>query len=486
MLTVEEIKAFIDNDKVSPKKTSAKEGQRYYEGEHDIKNHVILFVNAEGEWQVDDTKSNIKISHPFFTELVDQAAQYLLSGEGFIKSDNPDLQKLLNERFNDNDDFMAELYECVTGCQVKGFEYMYARKNKDDKTIFECADSIGVVEVKAKDTTDNTEYVIYWYVDHIEKDTKQINRIQVWDKAQTYFYVQEENGEIVLDKEEKHNPRPHTLFTMPNDERTFTESFGFIPFFRLDNGKKQFSDLRPIKPLIDDYDLMNCGLSNNIQDTNEALYIVQGFSGSLDEIMHNMKAKKHIGVPVEGKVDIKTVDIPVEARRAKMELDEQNIYKFGFGLNTHGLKDTAATTNVAIKSAYTLLDLKVNKLKIRLKRFLRKLIQVVLDEVNEAEQKGYRIEDVYFKFEPKIPTNALENAQIELTEAQRRQAEINAILDVASTMPEETVLQLICEQFDIDYNEIKDKLPTDETDAAAAMLEGIVPEEEVIVGDPVE
>lgn len=63
---------------------------------------------------------------------------------------------------------------------------------------------------------------------------------------------------------------------------------------------------------------MNAGLSNNIQDTNEALYVVRGFQGdNLDELMVNIKAKKHIGVDDEGGIDIKTVDIPVEARKRR-------------------------------------------------------------------------------------------------------------------------------------------------------------------------
>lgn len=35
-----------------------------------------------------------------------------------------------------------------------------------------------------------------------------------------------------------------------------------------------------------------------------------------------------------------------QARQAKLELDEKNIYRFGMGLNTVGLKDTSATTNM--------------------------------------------------------------------------------------------------------------------------------------------
>ena len=72
MLSVEEIKKHIESDASSKKKQLAKLGQRYYEGEHDIKDFKILFLDKEGKLKEDKVKSNIKISHPFFTELVDQ------------------------------------------------------------------------------------------------------------------------------------------------------------------------------------------------------------------------------------------------------------------------------------------------------------------------------------------------------------------------------------------------------------------------------
>ena len=492
MLSVSEIKTFIDNDVVSEKKKLAKTGLRYYESDHDIKNYRIFFIDADGQLKEDETKSNIKISHPFFTELVDQEVQYMLSGsDGFLKSDDPNLQAELDAYFNDNEDFMSELYEVITGCVAKGFEYAYAYKSADGKTTFQCADSIGVVEVRAKESDDGCEYVIYWYVDRIGKDNKKITRIQVWDTAQTYFYVQEDDGNIVLDTSAELNPRPHTIYKKGHDQNTYYENFGMIPFFRLDNCKKQFSGLKPIKNLIDDYDLMSCGLSNNIQDTNEALYVVKGFQGdNLDELMVNIKAKKHVGVDEDGGIEVHTVDIPYQARQTKLDLDEKNIYRFGFGLNTSGLKDTNATTNMAIKSAYSLLDLKCNKLEIRLKQFLRKLLKVVLAEINAEKGTDYQQKDVYFNFEREVMTNAQENAQIELTEAQKKQTEITTLLNLAAHLDNETMMQLICEQLDVDYNEIKDKLPEqdegDDPALAQSALSAIVPEDDPDGGGVIE
>ena len=477
MLTVNEIQTFIDHDKASRKKQLARTGLRYYEADHDIRRSRIFFVAPDGNLKEDKTKSNIKISHPFFTELVDQEVQYMLSGkDGFIRSDDPQLQEQLDAYFNDNEDFMSELYEVITGCIVKGFEYAYAYKNAEDKIAFRCADSMGVVEVKAKETDDGCEYVIFWYVDNIGKDNKVIKRIQVWDESQTYFYCQEEDGKIIPDESQKINPRPHTIWKVDGDESTYFEGFGFIPFFRLDNCQKQFSGLKPIKDLIDDYDLMSCGLSNNIQDTNEALYVVKGFDGeNLDELVTNIKTKKHIGVAPDGGVEIQTIDIPYQARQTKLDLDEKNIYRFGFGFNSAQLGD-GNITNVVIKSRYALLDLKCNKLEIRLKQFMRKLLKVVLAEINDAEGTDFQQKDVYFVFEREVMTNAADNAQVELTDAQKQQVQINTLLGLATYLDNETLMQNICEVLDIAYEDIKDKLPTPEEETlykAQNALDGI-------------
>lgn len=480
LLKIDEIKQFIQDDANSEKKKNAKIGQRYYDGQHDILKYKMYYYNGDGKLVEDTFRSNIKIPHPYFTELVDQAVQYILSGkDGIFRSDDPQLQAELDAYFNENEDFEAELSELMTGSMAKGFEYMYAYKNEEDRLSFKCADCFGVVEVRAKDTDDNCEYVIFKYVDRIEKGKKKINRIQVWTDKETWYFVQTDNGSLELDASEKINPKPHVIYTEEGSEDRYFEGFGFIPFFRLDNNKKQTSGLKPIKKHIDDYDLMASSLSNNLVDFDTPIYMVKGYRGNnLDEIIQNLKTKKAIGVGDNGDVDIKTVDIPYQARKEKLELDEKSIYKFGMGLNVAGLKDTTATTNMAIKLAYALLDLKAVKFEIRLKQFLRKILKPVLAEINEQHGTDYQMSQVYFKFEHEIMSNALENAQIDLTVAQKRQTEINTLLTLAERLDDETLMQLICEQLDIDYEEIKDLLPdpneaTNSLTSAADDLEGI-------------
>lgn len=485
MLTTEEIRQFMEEDNASRKKQFARKGQSYYDGDHDIKDYRLFYYNDDGELVEDETRSNVKIAHPFFTELVDQAVQYILSGEdGFVRTDDPALQNELDKYFNQNEDFIAELSEVLTGCQAKGFEYMFAYRNKEDMLSFMCADSVGVVEVREKDTDDGCAYVIYWYIDRIDKGEKTIKRIQVWDSEKVCYYVQSDEGEIIPDESEKINPKPHVTYQKKGDKAIYYKDFGMIPFFRLDNNKKQFSSLKTVKDLIDDYDLMASSLSNNLIDFDTPIHVVKGFQGDdLGELQQNLKTKKIIGVDEDGGVEVHTVDVPYQAREAKLNLDEKNIYRFGMGLNTAGLKDTNATTNIAIKSAYSLLDLKCSKLEIKLKQMLRKLVKLVIDEINEKGETAYQTSQVYFEFGHEVMSNEQENAQIALNNAQEQQTRIDTLLSLAAQLDNETLMKNICDVLDIDYEEIKDKLPDpDEADKdlskAQDILDGVNADDE--------
>lgn len=467
MLTEQEIRYFISDDAGSQRKRKSREAQLYYEGEHDILNYRMFYYNSDGELVEDTTRSNIKISHPFFTELVDQQVQYMLSGDdSFVRSDVEGLQSKLDEYFDE--DFKAELTDLLTGTITKGFDYLFAYQNEHDRLAFQYADSLGVIEVRAKDTDDNCNYVIYWYIDRIAKNNKVIKRIQVWDDEKTTYYVQNDEGGIDLDDSVDINPRPHVIYE--RDNSLYYKPFGFIPFFRLDNNKKQISNLKAIKGIIDDYDIMSCGLSNNLADFDHPLHVVRGFEGdNLDELSQNLKTKKTIGVDSEGGVEVHTVDIPYQARLTKMEQDEKNIYRFGMGFNSAQIGD-GNITNIVIKSRYALLDLKCNKLEIKLKQFLKKIVNVVIDEINSKNNSAYKVEDVWFDFKREVMTNASDNAQIYKTEAETRQIEINTILGLHGVIDDKNVIKSICDVLELDYEEVKNNIPDEFEDDPLKVL----------------
>ena len=490
MLSIAEIKRFIDDDITSEKKQLARVGQDYYEARHDIMKCRLFYWNADGKLVEDTTRSNIKISHPFFMILSDQLSSYMLSfKENPIRAKEKveGLQEHLDQYFDE--DFWAEIGDLISGTYNKGFEYLYAYKNEEDRLAFECADSMGVVEVRAKDTDDRCEYIIYWYIDRVDKGKKKVKRIQVWSEAETHYFVQVEDGKIVKDDTVVQNPRPHIIY---EDEKgqLLGDSLGFIPFWRLDNNKKQFSGLKPIKHIIDDYDLHACSLSNNLKDFDTPLHVVKGYEGdNLDSLQTNLKTKKIVGVDSEGDVEIRTVSVPYEARKAKLEIDKEGIFTFGMGFDPTKSGD-GNITNIVIKARYTLLDLKANALEKRLKKLLKKIIKVVLDEINTLHDTDYQLKDVKFCFERSIMTNETENIQNAKIEAETKQIQVNTILNIAANVGDEQTLKALCDVMDWDFDELQGQIKNIQEEknleGAKETLEGVIPEEELIEEPPVE
>ena len=488
MLSIQEIKKFIDEDMNSEKKRLATVGMRYYEGEHDILNYRMFYFNTDGNLVEDKTRANIKISHPFFTILSDQLSSFMLSfKENPIqaKQNVEGLQEHLDLYFDSK--FWSEIGEVITGTYNKGFEYIYGYKVAKNRMVFECADSMGVVEVQAKYTSDKKDYKIYHYVDTdmSVKGKRKVTRIQVWDENEVHFFVQDsKNGRIEKDDSVEFNPRPHVVYAA--DEKTGMKSgapLGFIPFWKMDNNKKQFSGLKAVKGLIDDYDLHACSLSNNLKDFDTPLYAVKGFEGdNLEQLQTNLKTMKMVGVGENGDVEVRTVEIPYQARKEKLTLDKEGIFMFGMGFDPTQVGD-GNITNVVILSRYALLEMKADKLQPRLEGLLDQVLEVVLAEINQENKTDYKRSDVEYKFTRSLMTNESENIANEKVKAETKQIQINTILNAAPAIGDEQTLQLICDELDIDFEEIKGELEKIREEQnltnAKTALEGVVVDEPI-------
>ena len=458
----DKLKSIIQNDLSSEKKRNGKTAIRYYNAQHDIKDYRIFYTNADGELVEDKTRSNIKISHAFYTELIDQKTSYMLSGFD-VGSDDDFLDKELHKYFDDN--FKSELSEAVENSSKIGFSYMYAQLGKEFRTQFKFADGIGIVEIVNNDT-EGLEYIVNYYVTRENEVTKnKVIAVEVYDNKFAYYYLLKGNN-LIKDETKNINPRPHQVWRETSSGKTEYKgkSYGFIPFFRLDNNINQISDLTPVKHLIDDYDLMACGLSNNLQDIAEGIYVVKGFQGTdLTELQNNIKTKKIVGVGEGGGLDIQTINIPYEARRVKLALDENGIYHFGMGLNPNQSGD-GNITNVVIKSRYTLLDLKCAKMERKLRAFMQNIIEIVLNEINEINGTNYNLGDVNASYERVGMVNSVDTANEKQITENIKSIKVNTLLNTSNYIPENIITEELCKILDIDINLVKGVKEKEEKD----------------------
>lgn len=79
------------------------------------------------------------------------------------------------------------LQELVEGSSQKGFEYVYARTNAEDRLCFQVADSLNVFGVYNE--YNELQRICRHYITEIEKDgeTVDIHHAEVWTDQNVYF-----------------------------------------------------------------------------------------------------------------------------------------------------------------------------------------------------------------------------------------------------------------------------------------------------------
>lgn len=439
-------------DRTNPVKKNARVGQDYYEYRHDILANRIFYVDSTNQLKEDKHASNIRIPHPFFTELVDQKVQYLLSNPVEFEVEDEGLAELLEEYYTA--EFQVTLQDMVQGASIKATEYLYARTTAEDKLTFSVADSLTLIPIY-----ENQEMVgLVRYYDteiDIDKKTVTITHAEIWTPEQVSFYVSDPKGDFHYDESEVPNPRAHVTAIADTGE-TLGRTYGTIPFYRFSNNKAEINDLAPVKAIIDDYDIMNAYLSNNLQDFQDAIYVVKGFKGdNLDTLRTNLKAKKTLAVASEGGLEVQTINIPVEARKLKLEIDRENIYKFGMGFDSSQIGD-GNITNIVIKSRYALLDLKCNKIEARFRAMLEWANEMIIADINRRHSTAYNAADIEIKITRETMVNENDIVTNEMNEATAKATRVQAILAAAPYVGDETTLKLLCEEFDLDFEEIQD------------------------------
>lgn len=452
---------FIDDavktDRQSPIKEKMSEGLKYYDYKHDILKFRLFYYNEDGKLVEETNRSNIKIPHAFFTEQVDQKVQYLLSNPVEFETADTKLKTYLEEYIDD--DFQLMLQEMVEGASKKAYEFAYVYRATSGKLLFKVADSRKVVVIY--DDMNEVIAIIRYYDTDITKDNRKVTvtKAELWDTEKTWFFVSSSdyNNRFILDESQEINPRFHQVVE-DSDGNLLGKGFGYIPFLKLSNNKNEKTDLEPIKALIDDYDLMACALSNNLVDFDHPIYAVKGYGkDNLDELVTNLRTKRTVGVSQDGGIDVKTVDIPVTARKTKLETDKEAIYKFGMAFDSSQVGD-GNITNIVIKSRYSLLDLKCNKTEIRLRAFIKQLLDIIIQDINERYQKSFTRQQIEVVITRSTMINQSDNAEVEKLEAETKGQLIQNLLDVAPYLDDESLLKKICAVQELDYDEVVQRL----------------------------
>lgn len=328
-------------------------GQSYYRGDTDIlKRTIKTYVNEEKI--VDQEATNKKLATGLYKMLVDQKVAYL-AGEPMTwgsKSDN-------REHLNIIEDTIGKRWGSLLPQLIKN------SSNKGKEWLMPYVDELGEFDLM----TIGAEQVIPIYDSakrfklvaaiRFYRVNEEHIKLELWTEADVTYYEIIKN-EIYIDVTHEINPAAHFY----NSEGTEGKSWGKVPLIKYANNDEEFSDLKIIKPYIDEYELLTSDAQNTLSDMQSLIYVLKGYEGeSLSVFQTNMKRYKAVKIEAnEGSgVDTLTAEVPVQAYITQIELLRKGIITYGQGVDPSPEVIGNSPSGVALKNLYNSLDQKASQ-----------------------------------------------------------------------------------------------------------------------------
>ncbi|WP_424765702.1 phage portal protein [Paenibacillus sp. sgz302251] len=403
---------YIKSDLQSEAKQDMYDGMRYYRVKNDILNRKQHYYIG-GIKHEDKSKSNNKIVHPFFRQMVKLKTNYITGQPITFNTDDDNFNQLIDDTLGDY--FHDVSNRWVSDASIKGQSWLHPYINAKGEFKYTVIPSEQIIPIWDGSYQEELQGIIRYYtIDRVISNNKTIKRYKVeyWDNQKVTYFIQDEKDDNVyrLDDSELINPKYHWYsYNTLNPSAVIPNSWGKIPFIILENNDDCLSDLVLSRSLIDDYDKTVSDMSNNLDDIQEAIWVLKGYGGEdLYEFMQNLKAYKAISVDENGGAEAKSVTIPKEARDSHLDRLEENIYVSGMSVNFNSDKFGNSPSGIALKFMFANLDINANELITKAKGSLQEFLWFVTHYINLKHKTNYDYRNVNFTFHKSLIMNDTE------------------------------------------------------------------------------
>ena len=336
-------------------------GEDYFNGENTtIKKVQKMIFNAMGQLVPDYVSANHKLATRFFYRSVTQATSVLL-GNGISWNNSATGNKL-------GKDFDKKIAAVATGVQVEGSYFGFW--NLDHIDIFALSEFCPLYDEEDGALKAGFRF---WQID--ENKPIRVTAFEI-DGYTDYIYKSNQ-GAVMAAK----RPYKTSYKESPADgkEIYFGENYPTFPVVPCYCNKTKTSDLNPIRPTIDGYDLISSGYANDIDDANIIFWTITNAGGMDDaDLVQTLdKLRKLHMAQLDGdqQIEAHTVDMPYQGREAILDRLEKQLYKDSMTLNTYDIANGAVTAT-QIEAAYEPLNQKLDNLEFYITEFIQRILSI--------------------------------------------------------------------------------------------------------------
>jgi SPP1 family phage portal protein len=405
---------FIENEiakwKVSRTRRRMIEGERYYNGEHDILFRKRTAIGRDGELTEIKNLPNNKIIDNQYMKMVEQKVNYLLGRPLTFDVKNEEyeteLENILGSAFHKT---LKILLENALNCGV-AWLYMYY---DNGELKFKCLKPFEVLPFWKDAEHTELENIVRLY----EVEEYEGRQIKIIEKAEVYYSDRVEcfvleGGKLKRDANQTSN---NYITTQDENGQTQGVAWGRIPIIPFKANTKEIPLITRTKSIQDTINATMSDFANNMQeDARNTILVLKNYDGTyLTEFRHNLTAYGVVKVRsvegAQGGVDTLKVDVNADNYNALLETLKKAMIENAMGFDAKNDKLSGSPNQLNIRSMYSDMDLSADAIEIEFQSALQALISLINIHLANTAKGDFTKETVEIIFNRDVLINESES-----------------------------------------------------------------------------
>ena len=371
----------------SPDRRCQLDGERYYEGKHDILSKKRMALGKDGKLEeVKNVPNNRKVDNQY-AKMVDQKKNYLLGQPITFECEDKNYVESLKKIFNKK--FQKTLKDLGEDCLNGGIAWLCPYYNDLGEFKFKKFPAYEILPFWNDTAHTELEMAVRLY---LEEKPNAINEFDFIQKVEIYTkngidYYTFENNRLIPETEKPHA----SYFTIKTDDVEQGYNWERIPLIPFKYNSKEIPLIKKCKSLQDGInDIINTFKNNMEEDPRNTILVLENYDGTdLGEFRKNLSeygvVKVRSGDGAKGDVRTLTVEVNAANYEAILKIFKKALIENCKGYDFSELRTGGSPNQMNIKSIYSDIDLDANDMETEFQCALEDVLWFVNKHLNNSE-----------------------------------------------------------------------------------------------------
>lgn len=356
-------KEFIEREiqsfKSSRRRREMLDGERYFNGAHDILQKKRTAIGENGELTVLDNLPNSRVVDNQYRKLVNQKANYLLGKPITLRTENKAYAEALNELFGARE--MRTLKNVAKDALNQGLGWIMPAYDAAGDFCLRRMPAYEIIPGWRDAEHSILDYAIRIYpvISYSAREEEIIEKVEVYDEGGVSYFTLDGGS---LKPEE---PFRQPYFFAGDAPANWTR----IPLIAFKRDENETPLIRNVKCLQDGLNAISSAFQDNmLEDSRNTILILKNYDGErLDEFRSNLAAYGAVKVRTvdgaPGGLDTLRIEVNAENYKAILEIFKKAITENAMGYDAKDDRMSGNPNRMNIQSMYSDIDLDTNDME---------------------------------------------------------------------------------------------------------------------------